>query len=68
MKNIKDISFENLMKEYENNSELRKSKNKLKELAGIDTTQISPKINQGLKEFEELINKASDEIERRRNK
>jgi hypothetical protein len=64
----KYISFENILKEYENKSEERKEKQRMKKLANIKEDKISPFIVKGVKEFKNLVNRIKDEAKRRRNK
>ena len=60
-----NISFETILKEYENNS---RTKKRMKKLANIEEGSISPFITKGVNEFKKLINQIKDEAERRRNK
>ena len=60
-----NISFETILKEYENNSKVKK---RMKKLANIEEGSISPFITKGVNEFKKLINQIKDEAERRRNK
>jgi hypothetical protein len=64
----KHISFENILKEYENKSEERKEKQRMKKLANIEEGKISPLVIQGVNEFKKLINQIKDEAKRRGNK
>jgi hypothetical protein len=59
-----NISFENMLKEYENNS---KTKKQMKKLANIEENKISPFVVKGVNEFRKLINQIKDEAKRRRN-
>jgi hypothetical protein len=63
-----NISFENILKEYENKSEGRKEKQRMKKLANIEEGKISPFIIKGIEEFRKLVNQIKDETKRRRNK
>ena len=58
-----NISFETILKEYENNS---RAKKRMKKLANIEEGSISPFITKGVNEFKKLINQIKDEAERRR--
>jgi hypothetical protein len=64
----KYISFENILKEYENKSEERKEKQRMKKLANIEENKISPFVVKGVNEFKKLVNQIKDEIKGRRNK
>jgi hypothetical protein len=59
-----NISFENMLNEYENNS---KTKKQMKKLANIEENKISPFVVKGVNEFRKLINQIKDEAKRRRN-
>jgi len=62
----KHISFENILKEYENKSKERKEKQRIKKLANIKENIISPLVINGVTEFKKLINQIKDEVKRRR--
>jgi hypothetical protein len=64
----KHISFENILKEYENKSEERKEKQRMKKLANIEEGKISSLVIDGVIEFKKLINQIKDEVKRRGNK
>lgn len=64
MSTQENISFENMLKEYENNS---KTKKRMKKLANIEENKISPFVIKGVNEFRKLINQIKDEAKRRRN-
>jgi hypothetical protein len=64
----KHISFENILREYENKSKERKEKQRIKKLANIEERQISPFIVKGVEEFKKIVNQIKDEAKRRRNK
>ena len=64
MSTQENISFENMHKEYENNS---KTKKRMKKLANIEENKISPFVIKGVNEFRKLINQIKDEAKRRRN-
>jgi hypothetical protein len=61
----KHISFENILKEYENKSKERKEKKRIKKLANIKENKISPLVINGVIEFKKLINQIKDEVKRR---
>ena len=58
----KHISFENILKEYENKSEERKEKQRMKKLANIEEGKISSLVIDGVTEFKKLINQIKDEV------
>lgn len=60
-----NISFENMLREYENNS---KTKKRMKKLANIEENKISPLVVKGIEEFRKLANRIKDEVKGRRNK
>ena len=60
-----NISFENMLREYENNS---KTKKRMKKLANIEENKISPLVVKGIEEFRKLTNRIKDEVKGRRNK
>ena len=60
----KHISFENILKEYENKSEERKEKQRMKKLANIEEGKISSLVIDGVTEFKKLINQIKDEVKR----
>lgn len=59
-----NISFENMLREYENNS---KTKKRMKKLANIEENKISPLVVKGIEEFRKLANRIKDEAKGRRN-
>jgi hypothetical protein len=63
-----NISFENILKEYENKSKERKQKQRMKKLANIEENKISPFVMKGIEEFKKLVNRIKDEAKGRRNK
>lgn len=58
MNKQENISFENILKEYENNS---KTKKRMKKLANIEENKISSFIVKGVEEFRKLINQIKNE-------
>lgn len=60
-----NISFENILKEYESKSKERKEKQRMKKLANIKENKISPFIEKGVEEFKKLVNQIKDEASRR---
>jgi FKBP-type peptidyl-prolyl cis-trans isomerase (trigger factor) len=62
----KNISFENIIKEYENNSKGKKQNQRMKKLANIKETKISPLIIKGIEEFRHLVNQIKNEAKGRR--
>ena len=63
-----NISFEHILKEYENKSKEKKQSQRMKKLANIEENKISPFVMKGVKEFKKLVNQIKDEAERRGNK
>jgi hypothetical protein len=63
-----NISFENILKEYESKSKERKQSQRMKKLANIEENKISPFIMKGVNEFKKLVNQIKDEAKGRRNK
>jgi hypothetical protein len=63
-----NISFENILKEYESKSKERKQSQRMKKLANIEENKISPFVVKGVNEFKKLVNQIKDEIKGRRNK
>ena len=63
-----NISFEHILKEYENKSKERKQSQRMKKLANIEENKISPFVMKGVNEFKKLVNQIKDEAERRGNK
>ena len=64
----KHISFESILREYENKSEERKGKQRMKKLANIEENKVSSLVINGVTEFKKLINQIKDEVKRRGNK
>jgi hypothetical protein len=62
-----NISFENILKEYESKSKERKQSQRMKKLANIEENKISPFVVKGVNEFKKLVNQIKDEIKGRRN-
>ena len=65
MENSKNISFENILREYESKSKERKLKHRMKKLANIEENKISPFVKKGVEEFKKLVNQIKDEAARR---
>ena len=63
-----NISFENILKEYESKSKERKQSQRMKKLANIEENKISPFVVKGVNEFKKLVNQIKDKIKGRRNK
>lgn len=61
MSKQENISFENMLREYEDNSKTQKL---MKKLANIEESKISPFIVEGIKKFKELANQIKDEARR----
>jgi hypothetical protein len=61
-----NISFENILKEYESKSKERKQSQRMKKLANIEENKISPFIMKGVNEFKKLVNQIKDEAQGRR--
>ena len=61
-----NISFENILKEYESKSKERKQSQRMKKLANIEENKISPFIMKGVNEFKKLVNQIKDEAKGRR--
>jgi hypothetical protein len=68
MDNNENISFENILREYESKRTEKKQKQRLKKLANINENGISPFVVKGVEEFKKLINQIKNEIESKRNK
>lgn len=68
MNNKQNISFEDILREYENKSKERKQNQRMKKLANIEENKISSFVIEGISEFKKLINQIKDEAKRRRNK
>jgi len=56
-----NISFEDILREYENKSKERKQNQRMKKLANIEENKISPFIVKGVEEFRKLVNRIKDE-------
>ena len=61
MENSKNISFENILREYESKSKERKIKQRMKKLANIEENKISPFVKKGVEEFKKLVNQIKNE-------
>jgi len=57
MNKQENISFENILKEYENNS---KTKKRIRKLANIEENKVSPLVVKGVEEFKKLVNRIKD--------
>jgi hypothetical protein len=57
MNKQENISFENILKEYENNS---KTKKRIRKLANIEENKVSPLVVKGVEEFRKLVNRIKD--------